>query len=97
MERLYKKARRGESVERAARPVTIYRFDVTRRGEEVDFEVECSKGTYIRTLAHDLGQALGVGAHLTALRRTAIGPFLVEEAWTLEALAEALAPSQGRV
>lgn len=91
-ERLYKKARRGESVERAARPVTIYRFEVTdRRGDDVDFEVECSKGTYVRTLAHDLGQALGVGAHLTALRRTAIGPFRVEDAWTLERLAEALA------
>ena len=90
-ERLYKKARRGETVERAPRPVAVYRFDVKRRGEAVDFIVECSKGTYIRTLAHDLGQALGVGAHLTALRRTAIGPYRVEEAWTLEALAEAVA------
>lgn len=90
-ERLYKKARRGETVERPPRPVTIYRFDVERRGDDVDFEVECSKGTYIRTLAHDLGQVLGVGAHLTALRRTAIGPYRVEKAWTLEALAEAVA------
>lgn len=89
-ERLYKKARRGETVDRPPRPVTIYRFDVERRGDEVDFVVECSKGTYIRTLAHDLGQALGVGAHLTALRRTAIGPYRVEDAWTLEALAETL-------
>jgi tRNA pseudouridine55 synthase len=90
-ERLYKKARRGETVERPPRPVTIYRFDVEKRGEELDFVVECSKGTYIRTLAHDLGQALGVGAHLTALRRTAIGPYHVDAAWTLEALAEAVA------
>jgi tRNA pseudouridine55 synthase len=93
-ERLYKKARRGETVERVARPVTVYRFDVERRGEDVDFVVECSKGTYIRTLAHDLGQALGVGAHLTALRRTAIGPYRVEAAWTLEGLAEALGTPQ---
>jgi tRNA pseudouridine55 synthase len=90
-ERLYKKARRGETVERPPRPVTIYRFDVERRGDEVDFVVECSKGTYIRTLAHDLGQALGVGAHLAALRRTAIGPYRIDDAWTLEALAESIA------
>ena len=90
-ERLYKKARRGETVERPQRPVAIYRFDVERRGDEVDFVVECSKGTYIRTIAHDLGQALGVGAHLAALRRTAIGPYRVEDAWTLEALAESTA------
>ncbi len=93
-ERLYKKARRGETVERQPRPVTIYRFDLTaRRGPDVDFAVECSKGTYIRTLAHDLGQSLGVGAHLTALRRTAIGPFSVDEAWTLDTLAETVASS----
>lgn len=88
-ERLYKKARRGEEIERAARPVSIYRFDLTERradasgSVEVDFVVECSKGTYVRSLAHDLGEALGVGAHLAALRRTAIGPFTVGEAWTL--------------
>ena len=91
-ERLYKKARRGETVERALRPVSVYRFDLEpRRGDEsrkddVDFVVECSKGTYVRSLAHDLGEKLGVGAHLAALRRTAIGPFGVEEAWTLDAL-----------
>jgi len=90
-ERLYKKARRGETVFRPQRPVTIYRFDVERRGDAVDFLVECSKGTYIRTLAHDLGQALGVGAHLAALRRTAIGPYRIDDAWTLEALAESIA------
>jgi tRNA pseudouridine55 synthase len=88
-ERLYAKARRGEEIERQRRPVTIYRFELTgRRGNDLDFEVECSKGTYIRTLAHDLGQVLGVGGHLTALRRTGIGPFDVEEAWTLEQLTE---------
>ena len=92
-ERLYKKARRGEHIERQPRPVSVYRFDLTaRRGADVDFVVECSKGTYVRTLAHDLGQALGVGAHLTVLRRTAIGPFEVDEAFTLDALRAAVDP-----
>jgi tRNA pseudouridine55 synthase len=93
-ERLYKKARRGEAVEIAARPVTVYAFEVTgRRGSDVDVRIACSKGTYIRSLAHDLGQALGVGAHLVALRRTAIGPFTSDEAWALDALVEAARPA----
>jgi tRNA pseudouridine55 synthase len=54
----------------------------------VDFVAESSKGTYIRTLAHDIGQALGVGAHLVALRREAIGPYDVRDAWRLEELEE---------
>lgn len=92
-ERLYKKARRGESVEVEPRPTAVYRFDLTdRRGGDVDFRVECSKGTYVRSLAHDLGQALGVGAHLVALRREAIGPFRVDEAFALDALVEAARP-----
>ena len=87
-ERLYKKARRGEEVEIPTRPTTVYSFDVLdRRGDVVDVRVECSKGTYIRSLAHDLGQALGVGGHLTALRRDAIGPFRVDEAFSLDAIA----------
>ena len=91
-ERLYKKARRGEAVEVAPRPTTVYSFDLlNRHGDDVDFRVECSKGTYVRSLAHDLGQAVGVGAHLVALRRAAIGPFTAEEAWTLEGLVEAAA------
>ncbi len=86
-ERLYKKARRGETIARKPRPVTVYAFTLTHRnGPDVDFAVHCSKGTYIRTLAHDLGQAVGTGAHLTVLRRTAIGPYAVEDAWTLEGL-----------
>lgn len=89
-ERLYKKARRGEDVEIEPRPTTVYTFDVTeRRGDDLDIRVECSKGTYIRSLAHDLGQALGVGGHLVALRREAIGPFSVDEAFALDALVEA--------
>lgn len=86
-ERLYRKARRGEVVEREASQVHIWRFELTgRRDAEVSFELECSKGTYVRTLAHDIGRKLGVGAHLVALRRTAIGPYRVERAWTLEEL-----------
>jgi tRNA pseudouridine55 synthase len=89
-ERLYKKARRGETVDVVARPTSVYAFELTgRRGNDVDFRVECSKGTYVRSLAHDLGQAVGVGAHLVALRRSAIGPFTAEEAWSLEDLVAA--------
>lgn len=90
-ERLYKKARRGEKVERPPRQVRIDTFEITGRdGADVSFRVACSKGTYIRSLAHDCGQALGVGAHLVALRRTAIGPYHVDDAWTLEQLEAAL-------
>ena len=91
-ERLYKKARRGETVERKPRQVSVYTFDITgREKNDVSFLVRCSKGTYIRTLAHDIGQVLGVGAHLVALRRTAIGPITVDSAWKIEALSEAAA------
>ncbi|MEM6335390.1 MAG: tRNA pseudouridine(55) synthase TruB [Bacteroidota bacterium] len=90
-ERLYKKARRGETVERKPRHVHVDRFDLTARREtDVDFLIDCSKGTYIRTLAHDLGQAVGVGAHLTALRRERIGGYDVEDAWDLATLEETL-------
>lgn len=90
-QRLYKAARRGEDVERAARPVMIYRFDVDAiRMPEVDVFVACSKGTYVRTLAHDLGEALGCGAHLTRLRRVAAGDFSLDDAWSLAELCDAL-------
>ncbi len=89
-ERLYKKARRGETVEIEPRPTTVTEFVVTeRRGDDLDVRVACSKGTYVRSLAHDLGAALGVGGHLVALRRQAIGPFSVDEAFALDALVEA--------
>ena len=92
-ERLYKKARRGETLEIEPRPTTVYSFDVTeRRGADLDVRVECSKGTYVRSLAHDLGQALGVGGHLVALRREAIGPFQASEAWALDELVAAVRP-----
>lgn len=84
--RLHALAREGIEVEREARPVTVHRFDVT--GEVAPgvlaIEVECSSGTYVRTLAADLGAALGGGAHLRALRRTAIGPFDLSVARPLE-------------
>ena len=87
-ERLYKKARRGEDVEVPKRVVQIDRFDVTaRRGDDLDVLVDCSKGTYIRSLAHDLGAALGPGGHLSALRRERIGPYDVADAFDLDVLA----------
>jgi tRNA pseudouridine55 synthase len=91
-ERLYKKARRGEDIPRPNRQVEVMRFDLTgREGQDVSFLIECSKGTYIRSIAHDLGQVLGVGAHLVALRRTRIGTVRVEDAWSVDALADRLA------
>jgi tRNA pseudouridine55 synthase len=81
--RLHELARAGEEVERDARPVTVHRFDVEPvAGEPLVYraEVECSSGTYVRTLAADLGAALGGGAHLRRLRRTAIGSFAEAEA-----------------
>ena len=74
--RSYTRARRGEEVVLAPRRVTVHAFDVTAvRPCEVDVSVSCSSGTYVRALARDLGRALGTGAHLTALRRTASGPY----------------------
>ena len=88
-ERLYKLARRGETVAVKPRQVTIYDLEVQEvELDRVRFQVKCSPGTYIRTLAADLGRALGCGAHLTALRRLAVGPFSVEEALDLEAMQE---------
>lgn len=80
-ERLYEKARRGEEVERRTREVTIAEFELTRiELPEVDFRVVCSKGTYIRSLVHDFGAALGNGAYLSRLRRTRSGNFKIEDA-----------------
>lgn len=78
---LYKLARRGIEVERAARPVAIYELTLLScQLPFVHLRVGCSAGTYIRSLAHDLGQMLGCGGHVTGLRRTAIGPFTVDQA-----------------
>ncbi len=79
--RLYEHARAGEEVEIEARKTTIYEFELTRIAlPEVDFRVKCSKGTYIRSLAHDFGKALLSGGYLTALRRTKIGAYDVADA-----------------
>lgn len=94
-ERAYARHRAGEEVTLAARPVTVSRFDVLARRDiaaggfvDLDVTVECSSGTYVRALARDLGAALGVGGHLTALRRTRVGPFTLEHARTLADLAD---------
>lgn len=92
-ERLHELARRGEEVEREARRVTIhdlvldaYDADTDPEHPRVSFLVTCSAGTYVRTLAHDLGEMLGVGASLTSLRRVANGPFGVDDAHDLDAV-----------
>lgn len=97
-EPLHKKARRGEDVEAPdARQVQIHRLEVLRlEGDRLEVDIHCSKGTYIRTLATDIGRALGSLAHLDGLRRTASGPFRIEDAVPLEALeAETLAGRRG--
>ncbi len=102
--RAYDLARAGEEVELAARTVEVTRFDVlaVRRDEstvDLDVVVDCASGTYIRALARDLGGALGVGGHLTALRRTRIGPFALDGAASVDGLAEAsvVAPADAAV
>lgn len=87
--RAYQRVRDGEEVELKPRPVTVHELEVTDvRGDELDVSVRCTSGTYIRAIARDLGAALGVGGHLTALRRTAVGPYDLAVAHTLEALAD---------
>jgi tRNA pseudouridine55 synthase len=92
-ERAYKRVRDGEDVDIPARRITVYRLDVLairRSGDrtDVDVDVTCSSGTYIRAIARDLGRTLGVGGHLTALRRTAVGGFTLAESATLPELEE---------
>lgn len=85
--KLYEIARKGKTVHREPRKVTVTRFEITEINlPEVKFEVECSKGTYIRVLAHDLGARLGCGGYLSELRRTAIGEHRVEDAFTIHEL-----------
>mgnify|MGYP002720062396 FL=1 len=85
--------REGQEVDIPARPVTVDKFDVLaerREGDYIDLDVtvDCSSGTYIRSLARDLGEALQVGGHLTALRRTEVGPFALADALSLDTLAD---------
>ena len=90
---LYKSARKGEEVEREPRFIRVMQFELKRwETPEIDFLVRSSKGTYVRTLAHDLGQKLGCGGHLKNLRRTASGDLRVDDALTLEALLEMSLP-----
>ena len=89
--RLYEFARAGKEVSISARNISVDFFKITAiRGLEVDFEIQCSKGTYIRSLAHDFGKALNSGAHLSALRRTKIGAFSVDDAMSVDAFMDSL-------
>jgi tRNA pseudouridine55 synthase len=96
--RAYARVRAGEEVELAARRVTVSRLVLADLRQvdggrlDLDVDVECSSGTYIRAIARDLGAALRVGGHLTALRRTAVGSFTIAEAETLESLSQAADP-----
>ncbi len=86
---LYKLARAGKTVEREPRLVHIYRYAIDRIAlPDIDFTVVCSKGFYVRTYAHDIGEVLGCGAHLSALRRTKSGRFDVAQAVSLESIRE---------
>lgn len=98
---LYKLARKGQSIEREARFIHVYNFDLLNfDAPRVDFRIRCTKGTYVRTLCDDIGEALGCGAHLSALRRTETGGCRIEDAFTMdeiktwerEQLAEHLVP-----
>lgn len=92
---LYEYARAGIEVERAPRQVTIYRIDLLAcHGMTAEIDVACSKGTYIRTLAQDIGRVLGCHAHLAALRRTHVGPFSLDRAVALDALQAMPDPKQ---
>jgi tRNA pseudouridine55 synthase len=82
---LYKSARKGVEIEREPRFIRVIRFELTRFAPpQLDFRLRCTKGTYVRTIAHDLGQKLGCGAHLSALRRTATDKFSIGQALTLD-------------
>lgn len=97
-QRLYDLAREGKVVAREPRPVTIHRMDlVDWQSPEMELDVRCSKGTYVRTLAEDIGTALGSGAHVSRLRRLGVGPFDEPEMHTLESLRQRAAEGQARL
>jgi tRNA pseudouridine55 synthase len=94
--RLYELARQGLEIERASRDINIYSIELLRKqGDLLQISVKCSKGTYVRVLAEDIGERLGCGAHLIGLRRTGIGELCLSQAFSLEAL-ERLEPEQRR-
>ena len=87
--RVYESARKGIEVQMEARPTQVREFEITRfEGDEIDFRISCSKGTYIRSLARDLGELLGTGAYMKSLCRTRIGNFLLADAHELTSLIE---------
>ncbi len=93
---LYKLAHQGKEIERKPRRVSIYDIELLRHeGDEMDISVHCSKGTYIRTLAEDIGEQLGCGAHLSALRRTHSGPFDIADSVSLEQLQQIQQEEEG--
>ncbi len=84
---LYKLARQNITIERAPRDITVYSYNLLERTHDtLTCEIKCSKGTYIRTLIEDLGQALGCGAHVIALRRTQAGPYALQQAHSLDSI-----------
>ncbi len=90
--RAYDMARKDKTIEIPKRTITIFEFEITNiEFPFIDFRVQCSKGTYIRTLVNDFGQMLGCGAYMTALRRTKNGLFTIEDAWSLESLIKSIA------
>ncbi len=96
-QRAYKLARSGQAVALKPRPASVYRIDLLRfERPHVEIEVECGKGTYIRSIAHDLGERLGCGGHLAALVRTKVGPFDVESAVGMASLEAACAAGSWR-
>jgi tRNA pseudouridine55 synthase len=85
--RLYKEARKGNIIEREPRPITIHELDIAEVAlPHVMFRVHCTKGTYVRTLCHDIGQTLGCGGHLSALRRLASGRFSLDDGYAMDTL-----------
>ena len=96
--RVYEAARRGEEVLLEPRKVTIHRFDITSiQLPVVEFRVVCSTGTYIRSLAHDFGAALGCGAYLSSLCRTRIGSFELKDAWSIQQAEEMIRAETGSI
>ncbi|WNC70896.1 tRNA pseudouridine(55) synthase TruB [Thalassotalea psychrophila] len=94
---LYKYAREGITIEREARDITVFRLDLLRfEGDEVDLEIHVSKGTYIRTIVDDLGELLGCGAHVSMLRRTAVGNYPIDKMVTMEHLDTILADAKAQ-
>ncbi|MFN8315948.1 MAG: tRNA pseudouridine(55) synthase TruB [Chitinophagales bacterium] len=90
--RAYDMARKDKAIEIPKRTISIFEFEITNiELPFIDFRVQCSKGTYIRTLVNDFGQMLGCGAYMTALRRTKNGLFTIEDAWNLESLIKSIA------